>query len=123
MRCAEAHPYLGGMIEPYTPGFLDIYFFQIYMIYYRQLKQDVLGSLTKTYIFYFVWGLDCDRVSELHCSLPVGSAGVRLLSMMIPDSCASDSGLDPVVLSLSTSLPLFSIGARLLCSGARFTSA
>ena len=43
-----------------------------------QLKQeDVLGSLTKTYIFYFVRVFDCDHVSELHCGLPAGSAGLR----------------------------------------------
>ena len=44
--------------------FLEMRLSQIYRIYYRQLKQqDALGSLTKTDIFYFVWGLDCDRVS------------------------------------------------------------
>ena len=48
---------------------------------------------------YFVGGLDCDRVSEFHCVLPVGSAGVRLL-LMIPDSCTSDSDLDSPVLNL-----------------------
>ena len=74
---------------------------QVYRTCYRQLKQDVLDSLTKTYVLFFVGGLDCDRVSELHCGLPVGSPGVRLLSMMIPDSCASDSDLDSLVLNLS----------------------
>ena len=44
-----------------------------------------MGSLTKTYIFYLVWGLDCDRVSKLHCGLPVGSVGVRLLSIIVPE--------------------------------------
>ena len=42
------------------------------------------------------------------CRLLVGSAGVRLLSMMIPGSCASNSDLDSLVLNLSLSVPLFS---------------
>ena len=95
----------GGDDRTIDPGGSGDVTFQIYRIYYRQLKQqDVLGSLTKTYVFYFVWGLDCDRVSELHCSLPVGSVGVRLLSMMIPDSCASDSDLDSLVLTFVCTL-------------------
>ena len=31
---------------------------------------------------YFVEGLDGDRVSELHCDLLLGSAGVRQLSVV-----------------------------------------
>ena len=72
------------------------------MIYDKQLKQDFLSLLTETYILHFLWGLDCDRVSELHhCSLPVGSAGVCLLSMIFPDSYASVSDLSSLVLNLS----------------------
>ena len=73
MRCAETYPQSsintkilveGGVIGP-DPGVYGDVTFQIYGIYYRQLKQDVLGTLTKTYMIYFVGGLDCDRVSEL----------------------------------------------------------
>ena len=50
------------MIDYEPRGFEDMTF-QIYRIYYRQLKQqDILDSLTKTYILYFVWGFDCDHV-------------------------------------------------------------
>ena len=102
MICAEAHPQSsieakiligGGLIEP-DPGVSGDVAFEIYRIYYRKLKQDFRGTLTKTYIFYL-----CGELSDLHCVLPVGSAGVRLLSM-IPDSCASDSDLDSLVLNL-----------------------
>ena len=65
------------MIEPDPGVFGDDVTFQIYGIYYRELKQDVLGTLTKTYIFYFVGGLDCDRVSELSYAIPVLAVGVE----------------------------------------------
>ena len=68
----------GGVGDDRTidPGVSGDVTLQIYRIYYGQLKQqDILCFLTKTYIFYFVWGFDCDHVSALHCALPVGSAG------------------------------------------------
>ena len=70
----------GGDDRNIDPGVSGDVLFQIHRIYYRKLKeQDILASLTKTYIYYFVWGFDCDHVSELHCGLPVGSAGVRFV--------------------------------------------
>ena len=75
---------LGGDDRTIDPGVSGDMTFQIYRIYYGQLKQDIMDSLTKTYIFYFVWLFDCDHVSELHCGLPVGSAGLRFA---IDESC------------------------------------
>ena len=67
------------------PGVSGDVTFQIYRIYYRHFKQeDILGSLTNPYIFYFVWVFDCGHVSELHGGLPVGSAGLRFA---INESC------------------------------------
>ena len=75
----------GGDDRAIDPGVSGDVAFQIYRIYYVKLKQqDILGSLTKTYIFYFVWVFDCRHVSELHCGLPVGSAGLRFA---IDESC------------------------------------
>ena len=65
------------MIEPDPEVSGDVTLQILYGIYYRQLKQDVLGTLTKTYIFHFVGGLDCDRVSELSYAIPVLPVGVE----------------------------------------------
>ena len=62
----------GGDDRTINPGVSGEVAFQLYRIYYGQLKQDILGSPTKTYIFYFVWGFDCICVSELHSGLPIG---------------------------------------------------
>ena len=46
------------------PGVFGVVAFLKFRIYYRQLKQeDILGLLTISYIFYFVWVFDCDHVS------------------------------------------------------------
>ena len=65
MRYAEAHPQSwikakililggGGTHRTVDPGVSGAVAFHIYRNYYRKLKQDVLGFLTKTYILYSI---------------------------------------------------------------------
>ena len=53
---------MGGLIEPYTLGLLEMCASEYKKITIENSKKEFFGLLTKTYIFYFVWGLDCDRV-------------------------------------------------------------